>query len=109
MGRLLEIAKAALRQQGVTHVVEPSPMAAHVPGPPGAFAQDAIATPMWTASAEALYSGALTGSVPAGWSRDGWIDSLRDRMARTDDPVVRRMLKRELDAILATDPTEAAH
>ena len=51
-----------------------------------------------------LHTGRLEGRVPHGWTRNGWIAATRDRIVRTDDPVVRRMLQGELDAVEAPPP-----
>ncbi len=46
-----------------------------------------------------LYRGTLTGKVPDGWSRDGWVMSLGDRMTRTDDKAMRDRLQAEIEAV----------
>jgi len=56
----------------------------------------------WPIDIDPLYTGRLTGKVPDGWTRDGWIISLRDRITRTHMQPGRRMLQAELDAIEAT-------
>ena len=48
---------------------------------------------------DALYTGRLTGKVPMGWTRDGWVIATRDRLKRTHDPVGRRRLKAELRSV----------
>lgn len=46
-----------------------------------------------------LYTGTLTGKVPHGWTREGWILAMRDRMSRTNCPDMQRRLREELAAI----------
>jgi hypothetical protein len=62
-----------------------------------------VAIPLEACLFDALYRGTLTGKVPDGWSRDGWIVSLRDRLSRVDErddeKVVTKLLQRELEAI----------
>ena len=48
---------------------------------------------------DALYTGRLTGTVPAGWTRDGWTHATRDRMSRTNCPDMQRRLREELATI----------
>lgn len=89
-----------------------SPMAvSDLPSPPAeqasarAIAGDFILAcitddaPQWQVPLDPLYTGKLCGIVPENWSREGWLASVRDRMARTNDPVVLAMLRAELDAI----------
>jgi len=59
---------------------------------------DAEETP-WRAPLDPLCTGELRGVVPENWSREGWIMVTKDRMNRTNDPVVLALLRAELDAI----------
>ena len=48
---------------------------------------------------DALYSGRLTGTVPPGWSRDGWVVAMRDNIRRTDDGWQRDRFIAEINAV----------
>lgn len=50
---------------------------------------------------DALYTGKLTGRVPDKWTKQGWIIAIRDRLKRTNDRVLRRLLRAELRAVEA--------
>jgi len=69
------------------------------PVPPPPIPTDTLSVPLEQCIFDPLYTGTLTGKVPNGWSRDGWVMSLRDRSTRTDDPEVKRRLKDELRAV----------
>lgn len=69
------------------------------PAPPDAGLRSGESAAAGTASLDPLYTGELRGVVPENWSRDGWIMVTRDRMNRTDDPIVLARLRAELDAI----------
>jgi hypothetical protein len=71
--------------------------------PPSPIPSDWVAIPLEACLFDPLYRGTLTGKVPDGWSRDGWVMSLRDRMTRTDDKAVRKRLQDELDAVQAVE------
>jgi len=58
-----------------------------------------VAIPLEQCIFDPLYRGTLTGQVPPGWSRDGWIMVTRDRMCRTDDKAMRDRLQAEIDAV----------
>jgi hypothetical protein len=61
----------------------------------------AFAVIPWPYDIDPLYAGRLTGKVPDGWTRDGWIISLRDRITRTHMQPGRGRLKAELRTIEA--------
>jgi hypothetical protein len=72
-------------------------------GPPPSLIPSGFAVIPWPTDIDPLYTGRLTGKVPDGWSRDGWLCSLRDRLSRVDErddeKVVTKLLQRELEAI----------
>ena len=101
MGRLLEIAKRALSRQMVApatktlcDATQPNARFVRSERPPDPC-EIRYEAPLF----DPLYTGTLTGEVPHGWTRDGWIISLKDRMTRTDDPVMLDMLNRELKSV----------
>ena len=101
MGRLLEIAKAAVVVAGPRPVVEPAtdcPRRSATPIP-----ADWVAIPGSLFPIDQLYRGVLTGKVPSNWTRVGWLAKTRERKSRTDDPVMRAMLDAEMRAIETTD------
>ncbi len=73
--------------------------------PPSPIPADWVAIPLEQCIFDPLYLGlaGLTGKVPDGWTRDGWIMSLRDRLSRVDErddeKAVTKLLQRELEAI----------
>jgi hypothetical protein len=70
------------------------------PGPPPSpIPSDWVSIPLEQCIFDPLYIGTLTGKVPDGWSRDGWIMVTRDRMRRTDDKAMRARLQAEIDAV----------
>ena len=68
----------------------------------GFHADDYMVIP-WPIDIDPLYRGidGLTGRVPPGWSKSGWVCSLRDRITRTHIQPGRRRLQTELGAIEA--------
>jgi hypothetical protein len=77
------------------------------PGPPtgtrcAIVPSEWVSIPLEQCIFDPLYLGlaGLTGKVPDGWSRDGWVMSLQDRLTRTNDPVIRRRLRAELRACI---------
>lgn len=94
---------AELRRRGVIALFPYSPDHSD-----GSIPSDFMEIP-WPIDIDPLHTGRLTGKVPPGWSRDGWIMVTRDRMTRTNDPELLRLLQAELDAIEAVETeTEAA-
>ncbi len=62
---------------------------------------DWVSVPLEACIIDPLYTGRLTGKVPDGWTREGWIIATWDRLKRTRDPVGRRRLRAELRAVEA--------
>lgn len=60
---------------------------------------DWVAIPLEQCIFDPLYRGTLTGKVPDGWSREGWVMVTRDRMHRTDDRAMRDRLQAEIEAV----------
>jgi len=79
------------------------------PVPPSLIPSDYSAIP-WPIDIDPLHLGldGLTGRVPDGWSRDGWIMVTKDRMKRTDCLIVLGMLQAELGAIEGVGLVEGA-
>ncbi len=64
---------------------------------------DWVPIPLSACLVDPLHTGRLIGKVPSGWTRVGWLLSLRDRLSRVDerdnDRVVSGRLEAELRAI----------
>jgi hypothetical protein len=69
---------------------------------------DWVAIPLEQCIFDPLYRGTLTGKVPDGWSREGWMMSLRDRMTRTDDKAVRERLQAEIRGVVGEAEADPA-
>lgn len=120
MGQLLDIAKKALnckrnirrnpfsREVDASTTREPTDerneitkkgYAPTLDGKPGNFNADDYVVIPWPIYIDPLHTGRLTGKVPSGWSREGWIMVTRDRMTHTNDEVVLGLLRAELSAL----------
>lgn len=101
MGRLLDIAKAALAVAIPCPIPEPEPvsplrMATPIP-------KDWVAIPGSSFPIDPLYRGVIDGRRWPGWTLEGQIAKRRDQMRRTDDPVIRARLQADIEAILADE------
>jgi hypothetical protein len=70
-----------------------------LPTPPpmrGTFIEPIGPTPPPMPRLDQLYTGRLTGTVPPGWTRDGWLMAMKDNLRRTDDPLQQRMFREEI-------------
>lgn len=46
-----------------------------------------------------LYTGRLTGTVPASWTPEGWLAATKDRLRRTNDPFTGGRLSAEIERV----------
>ena len=91
----------------VSSAIAPAIPATPLAGSPAPNSADHQETKIDRIPIDPLYFGRLDGKVPAGWTLDGWLMSLRDRLRRVhergDERVVARRLEAEMDAILKCD------